>query len=326
MSAPRPQPVVFEPIFKPKPWGGRALAEVFGKHIPDGPVGESWELVSLPGNESVARGGPLAGRSISDFVGLWGDDLLGEAKPVDGGFPLLIKFLDARDDLSVQVHPKPPDDGPPPPGIKHEAWYVIRAEADAKMYIGLADGVGPNDLRAAANTPGMADLLKARPVRVGDCFYLPSGTPHALGGGILVAEVQTPSDTTYRLYDWDRKGLDGKPRTLHIEEGLANVRYDIGEDDVIQPRRSIAGGGEQLVECEAFGLVRLAGRGEQSAIGDAGRMSILIVLRGSGRIDSGDWACAFAAGDVVLVPAACRDARLRPDGPFELLRVTAGGL
>jgi mannose-6-phosphate isomerase len=323
MKPPSPQPVVFEPLFKPKPWGGRGL-ERLGKSLPQGSIGESWELVSLPGNESIVRDGPAKGFSISDLVSAWAGDLLADACLVDGRFPLLIKFLDAQENLSVQVHPKPRADGQRTSGIKHEAWYVLYAEPRARMYLGLADGVGPDELREAANTPRIADLLNARSITAGDCFYLPSGTPHALGGGIIVAEIQTPSDVTYRLYDWDRTGLDGKPRTLHIEQGLLNVRYDVTEGDIVQPRETVVAGGERLLSCEAFNLARVEIERAALMLDDDSRMSIWIVLRGSGCLKSDRFETLVSAGDVMLVPAVCGAGRFEAVGRLELLRVTVG--
>ena len=158
-----PIPVTFEPIFKPKPWGGRKLADVLSKPLPpDERIGESWELVSLPENESRVREGPLAGTPIGDLVKAWGTDLYGGASLADGRFPLLIKFLDAREPLSVQVHPKPAKDdrGGWRPGIKHEAWYIIAAEPGSELFIGLKPGVTHADVVKAADTPAMADLLQ----------------------------------------------------------------------------------------------------------------------------------------------------------------------
>lgn len=316
------QPVVLKPLFKPKPWGGRRLAELFDKPLPgSGPIGESWEAVSLPGNESVVADGPLAGVPLATLVEDWGRDLLGTAKLADGRFPLLIKFLDARENLSLQVHPKPTgdDNAAWAPGIKHEAWYVLHADPGAEMYIGLADGVGPKELAAAANTPAMAGLLKARTVAAGDCFYLPSGTPHALGGGIVVAEVQTPSDVTYRLYDWDRVGLDGHPRELHIEQGLANIRYDVAEESIVQPRRPMCSRwpADRITTCPRFQFDQCtAGAGSHYQV-HAGHMRVWIVLSGAGTLD----ACPLRAGDVAVLPAA-HAAELRVTDALHWLDVT----
>ena len=319
-----PIPVVFEPIFKPKPWGGRRLAELFGKPLPgSGPIGESWEVAGLEGAESRVRSGPLAGRGVGDLIEMWGRDFHGNADLVDGRFPLLIKFLDARENLSVQVHPKPESDRPTP-GVKHEAWYVVQADAGAEMFIGFKPGVDPDRARAAANSAEMASLLQRRPVAAGQCFYLPSGTPHALGAGIVVAEVQTPSDVTYRLYDWERVGLDGEPRELHIENGLQNARYDVPEELIVQPRSHMGGPlatVTRLVACERFLIdkVRLS-EGVCQGIPHA-EMVIWIVLRGRGALIRDSFRCEFLPGDVVVIPADAARTHVETGDDSEFLEV-----
>lgn len=323
---PAPQPVVFEPIYKPKPWGGRTLARLFGRTLPGTePIGESWELSDLPGNESRVARGPLTGRTIGELVRMWGKALLGNAPLADGRFPLLIKFLDAREALSVQVHPCAADpQGRPPATIKHEAWYVIAAEPEAKLFIGLRPGVGPADVRRAAATPATAELLQPRPARPGRCFYLPAGVPHALGAGIVVAEVQTPSDVTYRLYDWDRVGLDGRPRELHIEQALANLRHDVPDSEIVQPRSHVADvfiTVTRLVVCERFLIdkVRMSA-GIARSLPHA-EMVIWIVLAGGGRLTRDGEACEFGPGDVVLIPAEAEALRVETAADCEFLEV-----
>ena len=323
------QPFVCEPIFKEKPWGGRVLAERFGKSLPAGdvPIGESWELVSLPGNESRVARGPLARRSLSELQQEWDAGLLGGVPPVDGRFPLLIKFLDARQHLSVQVHPKPAADDPEgwAPGIKHEAWCILAAEPGAELFIGLRPGVTPADLQAAANTPAFADLLQRWPASPGDCYYLPSGTVHALGAGIVVAEVQTPSDTTYRFYDWDRVGLDGRPRPLHIEAALANTRFDVPNDEIRQAPTPVGDsfvGARRVVACRRFTIdaVDLAAS-DRVAGPPLAELRIWILLSGSLKLNGPIAPLTAAAGDVVVVPAGSRDTWVRTDKLAKFLEV-----
>jgi len=322
-----PIPVVFEPIFKLKPWGGRELERLFGKKLPgDGPIGESWEVADLPDNESRVASGPLAGRRLAELVASWGSDLLGSAAPAAGRFPLLIKFLDARERLSIQTHPRAAADGAhgEPPGVKHEAWYVIGAEPDAELYIGLKAGVGPEDVRAAGSTPALAELLQRWPGRPGRCYHLPSGVPHALGAGLLVAEIQTPSDVTYRLYDWGRVGLDGRPRELHFEQALANMQYDVPAERIAPPRRHTAdmlATITRLVMCERFAIDRLRFCEGYARELPGGELAIWIVLAGSGALLRQRYRCAFRPGDVVLVPARTAGTRVEVAADCTLLEV-----
>ncbi len=315
-------PVVFEPLLKVKPWGGQQLARLLNRRLPANErIGESWELVSLPGSESRVRNGPLAGRTLTELVQLWGRDLLGAAPLVAGRFPLLIKFLDAYENLSVQVHPKPEGTGGPP-GAKHEAWYVIHADPGAKLFIGLKPGVGPADVARVVNGPEMVHLLREWSPQPGQCYYLPSGTLHALGAGLVVAEIQTPSDVTYRAYDWNRVDAAGRPRALHVEQALRNIRCDVTEAMISQTATAVeasfmpATRVTRVARCERFVLDLLALRAGVSYALVSGFMRVWVVLDGAGRFTHEDqepkYAGTFAKGDVVLIPAASTGVRIEP--------------
>ncbi len=299
-----PLPVLFEPNYKARPWGGDKLAALFGRPLPPGqPIGELWGLSSLPGDETRVARGPLAGKTLRELRTLWGDTL----GPADdtGGFPLLIKFLDARENLSVQVHPSPvagePDSAS---GVKHEGWYVVDAAPHARLLLGLTPGVGREAVRDAAGSARIVEHLQSRPARAGDWFYLPSGTPHALGAGLVVVEVQTTSDVTYRLFDWDRVGPDGHPRPLHISQALANLRDDVPESEIrpiARPLTAPAGVRRCLLDCPAFTLAH--------ATCDPARWSeaapaatVWIMLRGRGALGTRRDPLPFAPGDVLLLP------------------------
>jgi mannose-6-phosphate isomerase len=323
MTFPPPQPVSFVPELHPRPWGGRRLAELGKALPPDVPIGESWELVSLPGHESRVREGPLAGRTLAELLAHWGSDLLGTAPLADGRFPLLVKFLDAAANLSIQVHPRPARDTDTwEPGVKHEAWYVVSATPGAGLYLGLKHGVTASDLARAAGTAALVDLLRFWPAEPGQCFNIPSGTVHALGAGLVVAEVQTPSDVTYRMYDWDRRDAHGQPRPLHIAEALANTRMYV-PDGVLRPTiPTVESGVARCVACPAFAVDRLevsAGRSEPFA--PVGRMHVWIVTRGRGVLGSGDTAVRLAPGTVVLLPAGMPPAALHTAAPTTILDV-----
>lgn len=228
MERPPPYPLVLEPILMEKVWGGRRL-EGYGKKLPPGKlIGESWEVADLPATSpsgagggavrSVIANGPLAGRTLHDALALWGEDLLGQRAPGEG-CPLLVKFLDARENLSVQVHPSPAYAAAHPGAhIKTECWYVLQSEPGSLIYKGTRPGITRERLARDVEQGRVVESLIAVPAIAGECHTLPSGTCHALGAGVLIAEVQTPSDTTFRLYDWDRSG-----RALHIREALECV-------------------------------------------------------------------------------------------------------
>jgi mannose-6-phosphate isomerase len=325
MSLP-PQPVVFEPILKPKPWGGRRLETFFGKRLPPGQViGESWELASLPGAESRVRGGPLGGCTLAELVDMWGRGLYGGAELIEGRFPLLIKFLDARERLSVQVHARPDPDQPYAlsRGVKHEAWYVVDAQPGAELLAGVKPGTSAGDLARAAETGGIARLLRSWPAERGAVFFLPSGVVHALGAGMLVAEVQTPGDVTYRLYDWDRVEAGGRRRQLHVGLALENACLEVAPD-VIRPsgRRKLSDmPGEALAGCAWFRIDGAHIRDDADLLMGPGQMMAWMILSGRGTINCGAHGTQFASGDVVLVPAA-HGARITCTEACELLRIT----
>jgi len=323
-------PVIFEPILKPKLWGGRRLETVLGKPLPPGlSIGESWELADLEDDRSQVASGPAKGKTLSRLVADWGTELTGRAPLVAGRFPLLIKFLDAVEPLSVQVHPT--EEIAARLGgtvrVKHEAWYVIDAAPDALIYRGLRPGVGEAELRRVIEEGRVESVLNRIPARKGHCFYLPSGTVHALGAGVLVAEVQTPSDVTYRLYDWDRiDPATGQRRELHIEQALECVRYEPVPPESEKPQHlaSVWTSVTSLVRCEAFVVerVRMA-EGVEQPIPHA-EMVIWMVIEGRGLIYCKDLdrPLGFARGDTVLLPAGMREGRVRADGNCLWLEVT----
>jgi mannose-6-phosphate isomerase len=334
MSA-QPTPLLFTSVFKPKPWGGRRLAELYGKELPPGEmIGESWELADLPQGQTRVRPGPaygpLAERTLGEIIALWGARLTGAAPLAEGRFPLLIKFLDARQPVSIQVHPRPPG-----PAVKHEAWYVVDADPGAELFLGLKPGVGPEDVAPAAGTAKIVELLQRRPVKAGDCFYLPSGVAHALGAGIVVAEIQTPSDITYRLYDWGRSASDpnrarqgaASARLLHIPEALANIRYDVADREIVQPRRHVADvfvTTTRLVTCAAFTIDKLRISAGVARPLPEGELTIWIVLTGRGRLVQGAYEGELAAGDVALIPAEHEPGRVEAGENLSVLEVTGG--
>ncbi|QDV89575.1 Putative mannose-6-phosphate isomerase YvyI [Phycisphaerae bacterium RAS2] len=323
-------PLVFEPIYRPKVWGGRNLTRLLNKPLPppnDQPIGESWEVVDLPDAQSIVARGPVKGRTLHSLVDEWRADLLGRAPLAAGRFPLLIKFLDACQPLSIQVHP---DDetaaraGLAPIG-KHEAWYVIEARDDAVIYRGLRPDASRERVaeQLARDPASIVDCVLTRRARAGDAFYLPAGTVHAAGGGLVLAEVQTPCDVTYRLYDWDRTRPAGDAG-MHLREGVDAIVAD-PEFATAEKRThvtSIFTTVTRLVSCPKFRMekVRFVEGIEQEI--PYAELVCWIVLDGRGEIAYGATTEQFAAGDVVVLPAALRKARLKTHTACTWLEVT----
>ncbi len=321
-------PLHFESFLRPMVWGGRRLAAVLGKRLPgDGPYGEAWEVSDHPVHSSRVDRGPLAGRALRDLMRERRDDLLGCHAPRPERFPLLVKLLDANDWLSVQVHP---DDEAvrrlwPGEGGKTEAWLVLDAGPHSRVYAGLRPGVDKRRLCAALANGTVAECLHGFTPRPGDCLFLRAGTVHAVGGGVLLAEVQQTSDATFRLFDWGRVDGAGRARPLHVEQALACIDWGQGPVEPVRiPDFEEPPSGKlerwPLADCRHFALEYLRG-GEPIACG-GGRLEILTVLRGRGRLVDGRAAREVTAGQTWVLPASAAPARLEPDPGLGLLRST----
>lgn len=315
-------PLRFEPLFQHYLWGGRRLVELLGKPAPAGVVvAESWEVVDHGPAQSLVAVGPLAGMSLQAILQTHGQDLLGQHYPLSQ-FPLLFKFLDAQQNLSVQVHPNdaqaarlvPPDLG------KTEAWVIVHAEPGSRIYAGLRSGVDRPVLERSLATGDAADCLHSFEAKPGDCVFIPAGTVHALGAGLVVAEIQQSSNTTFRLFDWNRLGPDGQPRPLHIAAALEVIDFSTGPVEPVRPQPTNRSQVEQLVVCDQFVLDRwhLVESGE---IGGDGRFHLLAVLAGkvTTRGESSEW--TWGPGEVTLVPAAAGSVIVQPLGPAILLDI-----
>jgi len=323
-------PLLFEPVFKPKLWGDRRLEQLVGKKLPPNElIGESWEIADLQSGQSIVRNGPARGKTLRQIVVDWGDALVGGAKLVDGSFPVLIKFLTASKPLSVQVHPDQAmvNRRGGDCRIKNEAWYVVEAEQGACIYRGFKKGVDISKLRGAIDNGSVEDVLHRIPVRKGHAYYLPSGTIHALGAGVVVAEVQTPSDTTFRLFDWDRVDpITGVARALHIEDALECVSFAPVPLDLEKPQHlaSVWTSITSLVRCESFVIERVRiVEGAEIEIPHH-EMVIWIVLEGRGSIvcDGLDHPVGFGVGDTLLIPAGTSGAKVTTHASTMWLEVT----
>jgi mannose-6-phosphate isomerase len=240
MNSPSLYPLRFEPIFKPAIWGGRKLAGMFPSAPAEGPIGEAWLLSDQGDNVSVVADGPLKGTTLRELMRTRREELLGPSLVHHETFPLLLKIIDARENLSVQVHPND-ELAHSLAGVsrgKTEAWVVLHAEPGSRIYAGLKIGVDRPRLEKAIADGTVADHLHSFEPAVGDCIFLPAGTVHALGGGITVFEVQQTSDTTYRIFDWNRvDAKTGKGRELHIAASLECVNFGAGPVHPMKSRR-----------------------------------------------------------------------------------------
>lgn len=311
-------PLVFAPIFKSMLWGGRRLPEFLGTAAPHAdPIGEAWMLSDVDGSLSVVEGGPHAGRTLREVIADNPTAIFGKHVPADGKFPLLFKFIDARQELSVQVHPNDEQavrlKGPGHRG-KTEAWVILDADpATSRLYAGFRAGVTAADFRAAVAAATVPDTLHRFTPTAGDCVFLEAGTVHAIGANILLFEVQQTSDITYRLFDWNRVDAKTKqPRELHIDHGLACANFAAGPCHPVTPTR--VGDADRLVDCQYFSMDhRLADA--LVSVGAAGECRVVACLQGHGRI--GD--TPVRAGSVVLLPAALGAVEVVPVGRLRLL-------
>lgn len=298
----KPYPLIFEPLIKSKVWGGRALQTLLNKPLPpDGPVGESWEIVDLRGHQSVAARGAATGVTLEGLVRTWGEGLMGPAALDQGRFPLLVKYIDAAQTLSVQVHPNAEVGARLGGRSKSEAWYIMDAEPGGVVYHGLRQGTTAADLSAALDAGRVQELLHRVKVWPGDLVPVPPGTVHAIGAGVLLAEVQQPSDTTYRVYDWGRLGLDNKPRQLHIDQAQQSINFG--------PPPAIVRHGEVDMGYFSFRLAELA-PAEVMALDQPGPR-VVVGLEGLCAVEvAGHRPLTCQRGDAALVPHACRPAQV----------------
>ncbi len=286
-------PLKLKPDFKERIWGGQRLKSFFGKDLPQGKkIGESWELADLPNGKCTIENGKFAGKTLGELANKFPKEITGNEN-FTGAFPLLIKLLDAQDILSVQVHPdeeacKRMGKGEP----KTECWYVIHSEPGAYIYKGLKEGVNPDQLKQAIEEGKVQECIKKVEVNPGECHFLPSGTIHAIGPGLIIAEIQMPSDTTYRVFDWNRVDESGKGRELHVQEALESTNFDEKMDLTPTTRGT-------LVDCPYFKVEKKQKPANDKTLFEKAKMCILIILSGKGNVSE----LQYKTGDTILIPA-----------------------
>ncbi|MEQ8715517.1 MAG: mannose-6-phosphate isomerase [Cyclobacteriaceae bacterium] len=316
-------PLKFKTIFKDKLWGGQKIKTVLSKDFGDLPnCGETWEISGVAGNVSVVAEGPLAGQNLNEIILSYGADLLGNKvyKQFGNEFPLLVKFIDANDDLSIQVHP---DDKLAKQRHnsfgKTEMWYIFQADPGSKLISGFNRPLTKEEYLKYFNDGRLMDILNQEEVQADDVFFLPAGRVHTIGKGLLLAEIQQTSDVTYRIYDFDRTDDQGNKRELHVEEALDAIdykhypeyktRYENRKDEAVE-----------LVKCEYFTTNKLDF--DQSTFRDyAGLDSfkILVCMKGSADVKVSGSDYPIGKGEAMLLPATVKSIQLETEAGFKML-------
>ncbi len=312
----------FKPILKSVIWGGEKIIPYKGLDVSQPQVGESWELSGVRGDESVVAEGEYAGKTLPELIDILKENLVGRSvyERFGNEFPLLVKFIDARQDLSIQVHPNDELSA-----ARHgkkgktEMWYVVSADEGAHLRSGFAREVSAEEYAASVADNTITDILCDYKVQPGDVFFLPAGRVHAIGAGTFVAEIQQTSDVTYRIYDYGRTGADGKPRELHTELAKEAIDYAVLPDyrtDYTPVKNSPV----RLAACDYFTTDLYDLTAEHSVdLKDLDSFLVVICMEGSGTIACGGGTMALRQGETVLVPASAQELCLTPDASMKLL-------
>jgi mannose-6-phosphate isomerase len=320
-------PLTFQPIFKERIWGGRELERLYAKKIPAGkPIGESWEISDRPGDASVIANGPLAGKNLRWLMENHAHELLGDAKPVsENRFPLLIKILDAREKLSLQVHPPASKTTELQGEPKTEMWFIADAAPGAELFVGLKRGVTRAEFEKKISDGSVAECFHRIPVRAGDTMFLPSGRVHAIGAGLVIFEIQQNSDTTYRVFDWNRTGLDGKPRERHIAQSLASIDFSDFEPKLVETKFTADGKIQKqaLVKDPLFNVETWKLNSGASVLLKPKKLQIVTMTAGGIEIKSGPISVNLSAGQFCLIPASLERTKVLAKTDVALLRVEA---
>jgi mannose-6-phosphate isomerase len=318
-------PLRFEPIYQYRLWGGRHLANLLSAPLPSGPIGEAWLLSDRDDHQSRVTDGPLNGRTIGQLLQQFPKPMLGKLAGRFRRFPLLLKFLDVHEMLSVQVHPTKANLNLLPAGEtpKTEAWVVLEAGTQSRIYAGLKPETTEANLRRALTNGTVADHLSCLTPKPGEAVFLPSGTVHSLGGDLVVFEIQQNSDVTFRLYDWDHiDAKTGKPRALQVDKAMACIDFAEGPVGWVTPlvETTTPVERERLFNCEHFVLWRLRGQ-LPFTVGAMGVPRILVCIEGAGQVEHGRATYALGKGDVFVLPAAIGTCVFQPHGAVNVLEI-----
>jgi mannose-6-phosphate isomerase len=319
-------PLIFHPIFKERVWGGREIENLFGKKLPAGKIGESWEISDRPNDESVIANGKFAGKNLRWLMENFPREILGNSKAATGNrFPILCKILDAREKLSLQVHP-PANTATELKGEpKTEMWFIADAAPGAELFVGLKHGVTRAEFEKKIQTGEIAECFHRIPVRPDDMMFLPSGRVHAIGAGLVIFEIQQNSDTTYRVFDWNRVGLDGNPRELHVAQSLASIDFEDFEPKLVSEKFFDDGKikSRPLVRDKLFNVEHLEIKNGAIYLLKPEKMQIVATISGRIEIKNDSENVNLSAGQFCLIPACLKKAAIlaKSDGAF--LRVEA---
>ncbi len=301
------RPIHFSPYLKPVIWGGNKIADLKGKDTNLNNIGESWEISSVAGHVSVVDDGPYKGKTLTELIDIFGAELVGTEnfRRFGNRFPLLVKFIDAADNLSVQVHP---DDRL---AMKYnnsfgktEMWVIINAEPKSKIYAGLSTEITPEEFSRRVADHTIMDVIAEYAATSGDVCFLPAGCIHAIGTGNVLVEIQQTSDITYRIYDYDRRDKDGNPRELHVDFAREAIDYAANDSCKIEPQ------GQLLIDCPYFVVHRISDGGILPDTRDS--FTIVICLEGTAKVSYQGGEISIKHGDTYLFPASMRNLRIAP--------------
>lgn len=312
------------PYLRQKVWGGRKLVNLFGKSLPDdAPYGEAWEVSDLPEGESYIANGSMEGRPLSHAVARWGEALAGE----NGDFPLLVKLLDAQADLSVQVHPSQEDvdEHFPDAASKDECWLILDVDDGGCILHGFEEATTPEAFRQAVEENRAAEVLRRVPVAPGDIIRVSPGTIHAICEGVALLEIQQPSDTTYRVYDYNRPGMDGEPRELHLDRAMKVANFDAHPPAKLEARASEANPGVRvLVDVPAYRIELARLTGELSWHVDARTPQVVFAAHGPVSVSNEATSVTLAFGETAIIPAGLGKVTIAPASDFAAEAIVAG--
>ena len=310
--------MLFEPVYKDYLWGGDKIPRKYARDVPPGIYAESWEISAHPDGRSRVSNGPLRGQALDQLAAERGAALLG-TRVGAGPFPLLIKLIDAKDRLSVQVHPNDETAARSGGEAKTEMWYLLDAEPGAAVFAGLREGVDEAAFRRAIDEASLEKVLTRVPVQAGDAIFIPGGRVHAIDGGCLILEAQQSSNTTYRVYDWGRVAADGKPRELHIERAVQVALWDDPDPAKVEPV-ALGNGRWRVHESPYFRMERWAVDGDDALTDLPETFQVFFCVEGKVRIDADEGGVELTPGRSCLLPACLEGVRIA--GCAEVLRIT----